>query len=74
LALVDDVVPHADPSAMHMPDEQQPLPQVLPAQQGAPTVPQIWQMADVLDDDDEQTVPVVHRSVPLAPEQHCSPG
>lgn len=59
---------------MHMPAEQQPPAQVLPAQQGAPTVPQIWQMADVPVEVDEHTVPAVHRSVPFVPEQHCSPG
>jgi hypothetical protein len=72
LLLVEDPVPHAAPSAMHMPAEQQPLEQVLPAQQGEPTVPQIWQMPDVLVD--EHTVPPAHRSVPFVPAQHCSPG
>jgi hypothetical protein len=72
LPLVDEVVPHAAPSATHMPDAQQPLAQMLPAQQGEPTVPQTWQMPDVLVD--EHTVPPAQRSVPFVPEQHCSPG
>lgn len=63
----------AAPSAMHMPAEQQPVEQVLPAQQGAPTVPHSWQMP-VEDELVEHTVPALHRSVPLAPEQHCSPA
>lgn len=61
------------PSAMHMPPKQQPLEQVLPAQHGAPVAPQTWQMPD--DDElDEHTVPDTQRSVPLLPEQHCSPA
>jgi len=54
--------------------KQQPLEQVLPAQQGAPTVPQTWQIPDVELEVDEHTVPEAQRSVPLAPEQHCSPA
>jgi hypothetical protein len=63
----------AAPSAMHMPAEQQPVEQVLPAQQGAPTVPHSWQIPDEVEVV-EHTVPPPHRSVPLAPEQHCSPA
>lgn len=65
---------HDEPSAMHMEPKQHPLEQVLPAQHGAPTVPQIWQMPEVDVEVDEQTVPDAQRSVPLAPEQHCSPA
>jgi len=58
---------------MHMPLEQQPVLHVFPAQHGAPVSPQIWHRADELELD-EQTVPGAQRSVPLLPEQHCSPA
>jgi hypothetical protein len=60
---------------MHnVPPEQQPLVQVLPAQHGWPVLPQSWQTPAEEVEVVVQTEPAVHRSVPLAPEQHCSPG
>jgi hypothetical protein len=53
--------------------KQQPPAQVLPAQQGEPVEPQIWQIPEE-DEDDEQMVPAVQRSVPFVPAQHCSPA
>lgn len=58
---------------MHMPPKQQPLLQVLPAQHGAPVVPQTWHRPEE-DELDEHTVPAAQRSAPFAPEQHCTPG
>jgi len=58
---------------MHMPPKQQPVPHRLPPQQGSPVWPHTWQIPDEVEVD-EQTVPDVHRSVPLAPGQHCSPA
>jgi hypothetical protein len=73
LPVLEAPLEQAAPSAMHMPAEQQPLEHVLPAQQGAPTVPHSWQMPAELELV-EHTVPPPHRAVPLAPEQHCSPA
>ena len=66
LLLLDE---HELPSAMHVPPTQHPLEHALPAQQGCPVSPH---SAHKLDE--EQTVPEMQRSVPLLPEQHCSPA
>lgn len=66
---------HAVPSATHRLLKQQPLAQVLPAQQGVPVMPQTRQ-DDAVDDVDDavQRAPAWQRSMPLVPAQHCSPA
>jgi hypothetical protein len=59
---------------MHIPLKQHPFAQALPAQHGAPVSPQTWQRAEVEDELDVHTVFAAQRSVPLVPEQHCSPA
>ena len=62
---------------MQTSSKQQPPPvQVLPAQHGAPGVPQALQNPglDGVDDGVEQTVPGPQRSASSTPGQHISPG
>jgi hypothetical protein len=64
---------HAVPSETHFALKQQPLAQVLPAQQGSPGPPHAAQMP-VPEEVALQTVPARQRSVPLVPGQQGSPG
>jgi hypothetical protein len=61
------------PSATHLLPKQQPLSQVLPAQQLSPRPPHLAHRPSPMLLVAEQTAPEVQRSVPPVPEQHTSP-
>jgi hypothetical protein len=76
--VVELLVTHIAPSAMQVSSRQHPLPpQVWPAQQGAPGMPQVVQMPGEDDGDlasREQTVPVAQESAAFSVEQQLSPA
>lgn len=77
--VVELLVTHMAPSAMHVSSKQHPPPpQVWPAQQGAPGVPQVVQIPAVDDGEviagREQTVPEAQESAAFDVGQQVSPA
>jgi hypothetical protein len=60
-------------SATHLPPKQQPLLQVLPAQQLSPGPPHFAHRPSLMLLVVEQMAPEMQRSLPPVPEQHTSP-